>query len=111
MDKTIVATCRRLGRLVVSGGLLGLMMLAMACSEDEEAARDPAPSCKQLCTSAGFSDGRADVQPNEVNCFCTGGSGSVAADACASMCKGIGRAKGSVFGSGAPATANACQCS
>ena len=92
--------------------LVTLFVSLVACSSDDEAGtKDPATSCNDLCTSAGFGDGRADVQPNEINCFCTGGSGTISATACTDMCSSIGKSKSEPFGSGAGQTANACQCS
>ena len=89
---------------------LGLVAMPAGCSDDEDDKKnDSAASCTSLCTGAGFSAGRADVQPNEINCFCTGGSGVVTASACKSMCDGLGRATSAPFGGSAGAE-NACQC-
>lgn len=87
-----------------------LFVSLVACSgDDDEGGKDPAASCKDLCTTAGFGDGRADVQPHEVNCFCTGGTGTISAAACTDMCTSIGKSGSQPFGTG-PQGANACQC-
>src|SRR5688572_29885562 len=82
--------------------------VSASCGDD---AADPASACMSLCTSSGFSRSNIDVQPNETNCFCTGGSGTVSASACMSTCTDIDKTTSQVFGSGAGQTANACQCS
>lgn len=71
--------------------------------------KDATSSCKDLCTTAGFTSSRVDTQPKEVNCFCSGGTGTVTAAACTSMCTGVGKAKSQVFGQSAGAS-DACQC-
>lgn len=88
-----------------------LFVSLVACSDDDDdkGGGDVAASCKSLCTTAGFGDGRADVQPHEINCFCTGGSGTITAAACADMCKSTDKSGSQPFGNG-PAGANACQC-
>jgi len=93
--------------------VLALFLVGViACGDDDPAASssaDAAGSCTSLCTKSGFTSGRADVQPNEINCFCEGGTGVVAAGECTSMCTGLGK-KGSTFTSGANQPVNACQC-
>lgn len=76
------------------------------CLSFAACAADPEASCTSLCTGSGFDEGMADVQPNEVNCFCSGGTGEVLAEECTSMCTSIGKSTGEVFG-----TMNeSCQC-
>lgn len=91
---------------------LGLALLSapVACGGDEDEAKTPEAGCKSLCTDSGFASSRVDVQPNEVNCFCTGGgSSTVAAAACSKMCADIKRGNGQPFsGTGGPL--DACQC-
>jgi hypothetical protein len=91
--------------------VLASVLVLVACSSDDEAggSKTPAAGCTDLCTAAAFSGSRVDVQPNEINCFCTGGTADVAAAACTSMCTSIGKTKGAPFKSGAT-NFNACQC-
>lgn len=89
--------------------LLAAAVLAAGCSDDSEETKSPAVACTDMCTKAGFSSGRADVQPHELNCFCTG-AGTVTPAACTEMCSSQNK-KGSPFTSGQGVTsANACQC-
>jgi hypothetical protein len=67
--------------------------------------KDPATACTDLCTASGFASGRAEEFPHELNCFCEGGNGSVAANACTQTCTDLGWSKGEAF------SASACQCS
>lgn len=90
------------------GSMIMLAAVLLACSSDDDVkpAGDAAGSCTNLCTKSGFKSGRADVQPNEINCFCTDGPGTVAAADCTSMCTSLGKSKGAPFG----AKTDACQC-
>lgn len=83
-------------------------VLACSSSSDGGTSTDKAGSCKDLCTKAGFTSSRLDEQPNEINCFCTGGSGNVDAKACTDMCTGFGK-KGATFKTSNQAV-DACQC-
>lgn len=67
---------------------------------------DPAAACTDLCTTSGFTSGRAEVFPHELNCFCEGGSASaqVTAAACTETCTDLGWSAGSAF------STSACQC-
>jgi hypothetical protein len=67
---------------------------------------DPAAACTDLCTTSGFTSGRADVFEHEMNCFCDGGNASsqVTAAACTETCKDLGWTAGYAF------SASACQC-
>ena len=82
-----------------------LFVSLVACSGSD----DPASACTDLCTTAGFQDGRVDVQPNEINCFCTGGSGTVSDEACTNMCASTDKSGSQTFGTG-PNLKDACQC-
>ncbi len=86
-----------------------LLITLAACGSDDEASKDPATACTDLCTGAGFTSSRVDAQPHETNCFCTG-SGTVSAAACTNMCTSLGKTKSEPFGNGAQGP-NACQCS
>jgi hypothetical protein len=89
---------------------LGLLVVTAACTDDDESSSDPKASCETMCKGAGFTSSKADQQPHELNCFCTGGTGTVAAAACTEMCTSVGK-PGKTFRSGAGATTdNACQC-
>jgi len=79
------------------------------CGSDSATTKDPAVACTDLCKASGFTSSRVDVQPNEVNCFCTG-MGTVADAPCKDMCTSIGKPTGAPFGSGAGGAKNACQC-
>lgn len=70
---------------------------------------NPNDSCRNLCTNSGFGPGAATVEPKELNCICGAGTGEVKADACSSMCRGLGYASSLPFRSGG-AKNNACQC-
>jgi hypothetical protein len=67
---------------------------------------DPAAACMELCTTSGFTSGRAEVFPHELNCFCDGGNASaqVTAAACTKTCTDLGWSAGNAF------SASACQC-
>lgn len=67
---------------------------------------DPEAACTELCTTSGFTSGRAEVFPHELNCFCDGGSASaqVTAAACTKTCTDLGWSAGHAFSS------SACQC-
>ncbi len=71
---------------------------------------DPATSCKDMCTEAGYSSSNTDVQPHEINCFCSGGTGTVSADSCTKLCKALGKSSATAFKSSGTAV-NSCQCS
>ena len=87
--------------------LIAALFFVSACG----AAKTPALACTDLCTGAGFTGGTSDVQSNETNCFCTGGSGTISDSACATMCTQAGKGSSTAFKSGAGVTtANACQC-
>lgn len=93
--------------------LIAVAAVLLACSSEKDdvtPAADASGSCTNLCAKSGFKAGRADVQPNEINCFCTDGAGTVAAAECTSMCSALGKSKSEPFGgtAGKPA---ACQCS
>lgn len=96
-------------RSVFAFACLSLAALVACSSDDAASGKSAADSCKDMCTSAGFTSSRVDEQPNETNCFCTG-SGTITPAACTSMCSGLGKAKSQPFTSNSP-TANACQCS
>ncbi len=83
-----------------------------ACGSDDEAKKDAAGSCKDLCTSTGFSSSNVQEFPHEVNCTCSAGTGTVAAQACTNMCTAIGKAKGQPYKNGGGTTPpDSCQCS
>ena len=67
---------------------------------------DPAAACTDLCTTSGFTRGRSEVFPHELNCFCEDGSASarVTAAACTETCTDLGWSAGSAF------STSACQC-
>ncbi|HEX8700790.1 MAG TPA: hypothetical protein VF815_18240 [Myxococcaceae bacterium] len=67
---------------------------------------DPATACTDLCTTSGFTSGRAEVYPHELNCFCEGGAASaqVTAAACTETCTDLGWSAGNAF------STSACQC-
>lgn len=88
--------------------LLALTALLVACSSDSSSSSDPAGSCTSMCTKAGFASSRVDVQPNEINCFCTG-TGTMTAAICTEGCTGLGKSKSQPFGSAA-GKMDACQC-
>lgn len=88
--------------------LLALTALLVACSSDSSSSSDPAGSCTSMCTKAGFASSRVDVQPNEINCFCTG-TGTMTAAICTEGCTGLGKGKSQPFGSAA-GKMDACQC-
>lgn len=69
--------------------------------------QDPATACTDLCTTSGFTGGRADVFPHEVNCFCEGGNASsrVEPAECTRTCEDLGWTAGEAF------SVSACQCS
>lgn len=85
----------------------------VACSSDDASTnKDAAGACKDLCSAAGFGSSNAQEFPQEINCTCSGGTGTVAAQACTDMCTGIGRSKGQPYknnGGGTPP--DSCQCS
>lgn len=93
-----------LSRLTLTAIVLGALALTVACGDDEETG-DVKGSCDSMCKSAGFTASRLDEQPHELNCFCTGGTGTVTAEACTNMCKSAGK-PGEPFGKGP----DACQC-
>lgn len=68
---------------------------------------DTATVCTELCTTSGFTGGRAEVFEHEVNCFCEGGNASarVTAAACTQTCTDLGWSAGEAF------SVSACQCS
>lgn len=70
---------------------------------------DAPTACTDMCTASGFSSGRSDVQSNETNCFCSGGSGAVTATRCTDMCTSLGKASGATFKS-ANGPIDSCQC-
>ena len=72
--------------------------------------KTPAQGCADLCTGAGFSDNNLDEQPNELNCFCTGGTGAVSDEACTTMCTDLGKSNAEAFSSTGGEN-NSCQCS
>ena len=89
----------------------GIAMAALAISLAAcGGSADSETSCKDLCTGAGYTNSSVDVQPHEVNCFCSGGSGTVSADACTKMCTDLGKSSAQTFKSGGTAV-NSCQCS
>jgi hypothetical protein len=96
--------------------LLAIALLAavVGCSDDEgepgaSAGANPESSCKDMCTSTGFSSSRVDVQPNETNCFCAG-PGTVTTEACTQMCSALGKGKPAQFRSGGASKPDSCQC-
>lgn len=105
-----MSTSKRTLRTLTLGVVaIGLLAAPVACGGDDDAKKDPAATCTGMCTGAGFTAGRADVQPNELNCFCTGGSGTVSAAACTTLCSDLEAGAGAPFsGSGGPL--DACQC-
>ena len=78
----------------------------LACGPNNNKRGDPAAACTDLCTTSGFTSGRAEVFPHELNCFCEGGSASaqVTAAACTETCTDLGWSAGSAF------STSACQC-
>lgn len=84
-----------------------LALASSACGPNEEPDPDPAPACTELCTNSGFTSGRAELFPHELNCFCEGGNASsrVEAQACTETCRDLGWSAGEAFAS------SACQCS
>lgn len=84
---------------------LGLAIAAAGCGS-----ADPATSCKDLCTGAGYTSSNADVQSNEINCFCSGGTGTVSAESCTKLCTSLGKSSAMTFKS-AGTVVNSCQCS
>lgn len=97
--RSIRTTCSQLFLCV------GLALAAQGCGGS-----DPATSCKDMCTQAGYSGSNADVQPHEINCFCSGGTGAVSADSCTMLCKSLGKNSAMTFKSSGTVV-NACQCS
>jgi len=97
--------------------LLVVITTLVACgSDDSTETKDAATSCKDLCSASGFSSSRVDAQPNEINCFCSGGSGTVTAATCTDGCKSQGKSKSQPFKASGPAAApgmalDSCQCS
>lgn len=83
----------------------GLVFGAVGCGGS-----DPATSCKDMCTEAGYSSANADVQPNEINCFCSSGTGPVTAESCTKLCKALGKSTSTPFKSSGTVV-NSCQCS
>ncbi len=77
----------------------------LACGPNNNGG-DPAAACTDLCTTSGFTSGRAEVFPHELNCFCEGGSASaqVTAAACTETCTDLGWSAGNAF------STRACQC-
>lgn len=92
--------------------LIALTALGIgACGSDSSnssTSATPEASCKELCTKSGFQSSRVDNQPNEINCFCSGGAGAVADADCTSTCTGLGK-KGQAFKS-TGAAVDSCQC-
>lgn len=90
---------------------LAVSAVLLACSSDSSSSgssSDPASSCTSMCAKAGFASSRVDVQPNEINCFCTG-TGTMTAAICTEGCTGLGKSKSQPFGSAA-GKMDACQC-
>jgi hypothetical protein len=83
----------------------GLVIAAMGCGGS-----DPATSCKDMCTGAGYSSSNADVQPHEINCFCSGGTGTVTSESCTKLCQSLGKSSAMTFKSSGTVV-NSCQCS
>jgi len=77
----------------------------LACNPNNNGG-DPAAACMELCTTSGFTSGRAEVFPHELNCFCDGGNASsqVTAAACTKTCTDLGWSAGNAF------STSACQC-
>ena len=97
---------------ILISGLL-VTTLLVACSSESSSSGssgDPASTCTSICTKAGFSTSRLDSQPNELNCFCSGGSGAVTQAICTEGCTGLGKSKAQPFGQSA-GKMDACQCS
>ncbi|MCW5832957.1 MAG: hypothetical protein KIS78_11155 [Labilithrix sp.] len=96
-------------RVLWSAFVVAVLLVATTtgCGDDDDDG-DVNAACDAMCKGAGFTSSRLEEHGHETNCFCTGGSGTVSADACTNMCKSTGK-PGSPFGSG-PAGANACQC-
>lgn len=78
----------------------------LACDPNNASGGDPVAACTDLCTTSGFTRGRAEVFPHELNCFCEGGSASaqVTAAACTETCTDLGWSAGNAF------STSACQC-
>lgn len=103
-----------LSRPVLISVVVASLTALVACSDDDDSSgsKDPTSSCKDLCTGAGFSSSRVDVQSNETNCFCSGGTGTVTDAACTTMCKGSGKSKAQTFKADKnAANMDSCQCS
>ncbi len=75
-----------------------------------DSGKDATSSCQAMCTQSGFGGSRVDIQPNELNCFCTSGAGEVTDARCTALCTGQGKAKAERFKS-TGASFDACQCS
>jgi hypothetical protein len=86
--------------------VFGLALSVTACG----GSADPETTCKDLCSGAGYSTSRVDSYPHEVNCFCTGGSGTVTAESCTKMCTDLGKTSAMTFKSTGTAV-DSCQCS
>src|SRR5687767_15004154 len=94
---------------VLSLAAVSAVIGLIACSDDE-AAPDVPGSCRELCTTSTFGSSRVDEQPNETNCFCSGGNGNVSDATCTNLCNKIGRPKAKTFNSGVGGNKDACQC-
>ena len=96
---------KRAASLLAVASLVACVSLACGGNNNRlSGSSDPATACTDLCTTSGFAGGTAEVYPHEVNCFCAGGSGSVAAADCTQTCLDLGWSAGEAFSS------SACQC-
>jgi len=92
-------------------GPLLLTLVVFACSSESSSSKDSGTVCKETCQAAGYADSKVDTQPNEVNCFCSTGTGTISADACKNMCSQLGKTKSAPFGGNGSKVLNSCQCS
>ncbi len=94
-------------RLALTVCILALTSSACGVTNNNDEDEDPAMACTDLCTTSGFAQGRAEVYPHELNCFCEGGNASakVSAATCTQTCKDLGWSEGEAFAT------YACQCS
>jgi len=108
-SRTLRPITSRLGALSFVA-LLSVGLLTGACGSDDASSSDATSSCKDICTAAAFTSSRVDVQPNEINCFCSGGTGTVTDAICKDGCTKQGKAKSQPFKTPAAASMDACQC-
>ncbi|MEW5849287.1 MAG: hypothetical protein AB2A00_10755 [Myxococcota bacterium] len=111
MNTTFISRSRKTISSLFTGAALALSLQACNPMQEEEESKDPATACSDLCTQEGFSSSSVDVQSNETNCFCSGGSGTMTDAHCADMCSSIGKGNAQTFNSTAGGAKDSCQCS